>query len=64
MCIWLLYYRNHNNDFGNMLCVWVLGPLGTDKGLFARDARETHEAAAEGPCSEDGGRTGSKPTLH
>ena len=26
--IWFLHIRNRNNDCWNMLCIWVLGPLG------------------------------------
>ena len=26
--------RNHNNDFGNLLCIWVIGPVG--RGPFPK----------------------------
>ena len=36
--IYGFYIRNRNNGFGNILCIWVLGPLGDWFGLdFAEE---------------------------
>ena len=37
--LWFFYIRNRNNDFGNLLCIGVLGPLGRSKPWALASAR-------------------------
>ena len=30
--MYVFYIRNRNNGFGNIICIWVLGPLGVVVG--------------------------------